>query len=146
MTGVVFLPSTAIMVTCAKGGTVCWWQTSPWQCVTTARVSGQPLGINVSASGDIVGVATGGNSAGLTLFDAHTQSITSSNRGMAGKNFSVSFSPVDDTLAATGGDDSGVTLWRNGSPNGRLTGHKGWVWNVCFTPDGSKLLSCSSDR
>lgn len=55
---------------------------------------------------------------------------------------------IDGTLAATGGDDHHVRLWR--TADGRLLavlkGHQDWVRACLFEPDGTGLLTCGDDR
>ena len=117
-----------------------------YQCIATLQVSGQPLGLDYSASGKLIALATGGNSAGLILIDSDERCVKTSSKNSTSMNFCVHISPADNDVIATGGNDSRVTLWNKGQPYGTLTNHKGWIWCVCFTQDGSKLLSCSSDR
>lgn len=54
---------------------------------------------------------------------------------------------VDDTRAASGGDDFAITLWNleDGSQDLRLEGHKGQVAALAVSPDRSMLASASWD-
>lgn len=45
---------------------------------------------------------------------------------------------------ATGSTDGTVRLWR--SEDSKFKGHTGFVWSVRFSPDGQKLVTCSSDK
>src|SRR5260221_375855 len=71
------------------------------------------------------------------ILTGHTESI-----------WSVSFSPGDGCLLASGTGDRTVRLWdvASGREVRRLEGHTAAVWGVHFSPDGRLLASGSSDR
>ncbi len=54
---------------------------------------------------------------------------------------------LDDTRAASGGDDFAITLWNleDRSETARLEGHKGQVAALAVSPDGAYLASASWD-
>jgi len=61
----------------------------------------------------------------------------------------VMFSPDSSTLLTGGGyTDSTIRLWdaHNGKASGSLDGHRGWVSDLLFTPDGKLLISSSADQ
>jgi WD40 repeat protein len=52
-----------------------------------------------------------------------------------------------DSLLATCSADRKIKLWNaEGKEQGTLEGHKDWVSDVAFSPDGATLASCSHDR
>ena len=61
--------------------------------------------------------------------------------------YSVAFSPVDNTLLASGSSDGTVKLWDvvNQTDVATLEGHVGGVTSVAFSPNGMLLASGSGD-
>ena len=59
---------------------------------------------------------------------------------------SVVFNP-EQSLLASGGDDSIIRLWdvQSGKCIRTLQGHAGHVWEVAFSPSGTLLASCAED-
>ncbi|NMF59334.1 WD40 repeat domain-containing protein [Pseudanabaena yagii] len=59
---------------------------------------------------------------------------------------SVTFN-LEQTILASGGDDSIVRLWdiQSGTCIRALHGHAGHVWQVKFSPSGTLLASCAED-
>jgi WD40 repeat protein len=52
-----------------------------------------------------------------------------------------------DSLLATCSADRKIKIWNaEGKEQGTLEGHKDWVSDVAFSPDGATLASCSHDR
>jgi WD40 repeat protein len=62
--------------------------------------------------------------------------------------FAVALSPKGDLLATGGADPEGIIRLIDPSSQelvARLAGHKGTVWGLAFSPDGSTLASASHD-
>ncbi len=62
----------------------------------------------------------------------------------------VSLSPDGDLLAAGGQGDNNIRIWdisQNNLPTGpqEFIGHEFGIWNVAFSPDGTRLASASLD-
>jgi WD40 repeat protein len=60
---------------------------------------------------------------------------------------SVCFSPGDDLILATGDMDGNVQMWdsRRGTCIAKMTGHKGYVNDMQFSPDGKMLATAGED-
>ncbi len=54
---------------------------------------------------------------------------------------------LEQTILASGGDDSIIRLWdiQSGKCIRTLEGHAGHVWQVAFSPSGTLLASCAED-
>ncbi len=65
-----------------------------------------------------------------------------------GSDARLAFSPRGDRVAASGGLGNTVHLWdvERRSELAVLRGHKGYVTDLCFSPDGAWLASASSDK
>ena len=63
-----------------------------------------------------------------------------------GTIFNIHFSPDSSLLTGTGYES--VNLWRvsSGEKSAMLTGHRGWVNAVAFSPDGKALMSGGEDE
>ncbi|MBD2512650.1 WD40 repeat domain-containing protein [Nostoc muscorum FACHB-395] len=58
---------------------------------------------------------------------------------------SVSFCPSGQKIA-TGSEDGTARLWNlHGNLLQEFKGHKGWVWSICFSPNGKSLATASSE-
>ena len=59
---------------------------------------------------------------------------------------SVAFN-LEQTILASGGDDSIIRLWdiKSGKCIRALHGHAGHVWQVAFSPSGTLIASCAED-
>ena len=76
----------------------------------------------------------------MAVLDAHDP--------QRGPVHALAFSPVDAAVVASGGDDGAIGLWntRTGRHLGWLGERRGSVASVCFSRDGTKLLSHSLPR
>ncbi len=64
-------------------------------------------------------------------------------------SIAVMFSPDSSTLLTGAGyTDSAIRLWdaHSGQAAGSLEGHRSWVSDLIFTPDGKRLISSSGDQ
>jgi len=64
-------------------------------------------------------------------------------------SIAVLFSPDSSTLLTGAGyTDSAIRLWdaHSGQAVGSLDGHRSWVSDLIFTPDGKRLISSSGDQ
>ncbi len=65
-----------------------------------------------------------------------------------GSDARIAFSPRGDRVAASGGMSNTAHVWDVGrrAEVAVLRGHKGYVTDLCFSPDGAWLASASSDQ
>lgn len=147
ITGVAYSPDGSYIASAAKDGSLKLYCASTFKELSNVTLSGAAMGCTYSSDGSFIAVPLYQARAGLAIVDTTTNYIRCSGPGHTGLNICVACSPNGQQVA-TGGDNSKVTLWvsSNCSISGQLVGHQGWLWCVRYTPDGSKLLSCSSDR
>ncbi|KAG0046912.1 hypothetical protein BGZ83_007940, partial [Gryganskiella cystojenkinii] len=71
-------------------------------------------------------------------------------RGHTAAVLSLTLGTINDTvsLIASGGRDNDVHVWdlKGGRPHRILKGHTGWVTDVAFSPDGTRVISASKDK
>jgi WD40 repeat protein len=89
--------------------------------------------------------STGTENVRLATWDSKTGKYQSEIKFSGDQIRAVKFSP-DGTLLAIGNNDE-VWLWdtANWQLKEKLTGHIGFVADLAFTPDGTKILSAGSD-
>jgi WD40 repeat protein len=130
------------------------WDTTTRQALFTCRQGGPVKGVAFSPDGKRLASVSGGtNEPGeVRVWDAGTGKLIHSFPGQAVPNpvVHVAFSPNGDWLAAGSVDnmDHTVKVWdvTTGKEVYILSGHKDWIINVIFTPDGRRLVSLGRDR
>jgi WD40 repeat protein len=142
----------------ADGETILWEIRSRSRL---ARLTGHSLGTGVEGvafSPDGRTLASGGEDGQVLLWQVHSRVRLATLAGHKGTVFDVAFSPDGRTLASAGtvpnkdpfgkGLPGEVMLWdvHSRSRLATLTGHKGDVSGVAFSPDGRTLASAGIDR
>ncbi len=116
-----------------------------------------PLGnIAYSPDGTRLAVASG---IGIWLYDTATHQEIALLTGHTGTVYSVSYSPDGNTIASGSGDhtihtipsgsgDNTIRLWDavTGAHKHTLTGHRGYVASIAYSPDGNSIASGSWDN
>lgn len=145
ITGVAYSPDGTLLASIAKDGVLKLFS-EPSEAGSSVALPGPGMGCTFSPDGSFIAVALN-HATGMVVVDTNTKAIRASGAGNIDLNICVGCSP-DGRQLATGGSDSSITLWESSEcqTTGLLCGHRGWVWCVRYSPDGSKLLSCSSDR
>ena len=130
----------------ATSGEIRLWDTQKWTLKRTLTVSsGDKSLYSVAFSPDGVALGAGGRDA-VHLWNAATSAKIRSLHGYQGRDTSIAFSPVGNTLAS-GSTDNTVRLWdaATGENIRTLEGHAYGVTSVAYSPDGSTLASGSID-
>ncbi|MFC9686319.1 NB-ARC domain-containing protein [Streptomyces sp. NPDC056948] len=157
---VAFSPDGRLLATGGRDATVRIWDAVTGQAVHTVRGHDGPvLAVTFSPDGSLL--ATGGSDTTVRIWDPATGEMLHTATGHGGLVSAVAFSP-DGALLASGGADATARIWgivplgpdhRSGDRPAIsvraprvLTGHRGPVRALVFTPDGSRLLTCSNDR
>ncbi|MFF8973598.1 NB-ARC domain-containing protein [Streptomyces sp. NPDC014995] len=157
---VAFSPDGRLLATGGRDATVRIWDAATGQAVRTARGHDGPvLAMTFSPDGSLL--ATGSSDTTVRIWDPATGEVLHTATGHGGLVSAVAFSP-DGSLLASGSADATARIWGVGAlgPDRRpgdgpatgvraprvLTGHRGPVRALAFTPDGSRLLTCSNDR
>jgi WD40 repeat protein len=81
----------------------------------------------------------------VVLCDVETERIVEFLRLPSGSAGPMAFSPDGKLLAAGGDADIHLFAVKSGEHLGTLTGHRGTVRGLSFSPDGTRLASCATD-
>ena len=121
----------------------------------TARLGKGTIYGNIAYSpdGTRLAVASG---IGIWLYDTATHQEIALLTGHTGTVFSVSYSPDGNSIASGSGDhtihtipsgsgDNTIRLWDavTGAHKHTLTGHRGYVASIAYSPDGNSIASAS---
>jgi WD40 repeat protein len=129
-------------------GTVRLWSpANRWKSRTIAKDSIELYGLEWLADGNTLAMA--GYNRDIELWYREKQKVTEELRGISGSStYSLASTNAGKMLAA-GYWDGTIRLWNTlpgqGFPSHDLNGHTGSVEALSFSPDGSLLLSKSSD-
>ena len=123
------------------------WDVLNGEIVKTKKTGGLVNSVSFSPINDQL-IAFGSNDGKVRVWDVtHDKSVTIGNH----KDLvsSVAFSPSDETYVASGSYDKTICIWDVGNRKlgvGPLTGHEDYVRAVAYSPDGTRLVSGSSDE
>ena len=130
---------------------ICLWRVPEGTNVASFQApqwDGSP-GTSFAVSSELRLAAHGTRDEKVRLIDLATGKERWSGRMDHAEITSLAFSPDAKTLASSAGyGASSIQLWsvESGQEIGRLEGHRGWVSELIFFPDGKTLVSASSDQ
>ncbi|MFF4034186.1 NB-ARC domain-containing protein [Streptomyces sviceus] len=157
---VAFSPDGRLLATGGRDATARIWDATTGRPVRTLRGHDGPvLAVAFSPDGSLL--ATGSSDTTVRIWDPATGAALHTARGHGGLVSAVVFDR-DGSRLASGGADATARVWDITSPGPDrrpgdgppsvlrasrvLTGHGGQVRALAFSPDGSRLLTCSNDR
>jgi WD40 repeat protein len=140
---VTWLPDGRTLVSGSKDGTVCLWDTTSGKQRSLLEGHIGPVTCLAAHPAGAL-LASGGADACIHLWQVNSedtapcQTLEQHTRAVS----SLTFAPDGATLASTGGDRV-VRLWRvsDGTEQATLSGPKGGIGGLAFSPDGDYLAS-----
>jgi WD40 repeat protein/tetratricopeptide (TPR) repeat protein len=126
----------------ARGPTLGCWDTRSGAERAMGRISGQLWGMSADGQSLLLGVPENA----LLIWDATTGEERACLRRQPGEVTLSAFSPSGDRIAFLASDQLKLVGVEEGVETVTLSGHVGGVHDFCFSPDGARLVSASSDH
>jgi WD40 repeat protein len=136
------------LATGAGDNTVRIWEVASGTQISSLAPTGRIGALAVSPDGDWLVTGSPGHDA--TLWDSHSGQAMATLSGHEAEVSAVAFAPQGGLLA-TGDDRGRIRLWRRQGPSTEwtlaheLSGHRGTITGLRFTPAGDTLVSSSGD-
>jgi eukaryotic-like serine/threonine-protein kinase len=137
-----------------KGGLPC--DVTAWEIDTGRQLWQRAIGKPNTGNGRPYAISPDGAAFAAVLQDGRVQVLETQDGSerftiVATEEFAmvVAFSPDSSTLLTGAGyTDSNIRLWdaHSGAARRSLDGHRSWVSDLIFTPDGKNLISSSGDQ
>ena len=146
VSGAVFSPDCAQIVTASRDRTARIWDVSTGQEIVAFR--GHEKGVNSATfSPDGMRVVTGSDDGTARLWDASTAQEIATLRGHEGAVEDAAFSP-DGMRVVTASDDGTARLWDASTRQeiATLRGHEQEVNSAVFSPNGNHIVTSSRDH
>jgi WD40 repeat protein len=132
-----------------KGLRSFWWDIDQGKKVPGSERSSEyfNFGGTTSRDGKLEALSKPGieNFPLVFLRDVESEKVVHTLRLPSGRHFCEAFSPDSKWLAVGGNSDVYLFATSNGELLGTLSGHRGSIWSVSFSPDGKRLVSSASD-
>jgi len=145
VTALAYHPAEPYLLSASADGTLHWWQLP---VAAPKALAGHTAAVRaVAATADGQRIFTGGADGTVRAFNAETGEAAGQLAGQPGPVTSLALG-AGDTLAASGGEQGVVALWKIGEPDtppAQLAGHRGAVHAVAFHPGGQRIASAGED-
>jgi WD40 repeat protein len=144
---VAFHPDRLVLASSSGDEMVKLWEIETGFCVRTFQGhTGRSWAVKSSNQSDTDTLDNISNEHLLNLWEVTSGKQFRILQGYTNAVHSVVFN-LEQSLLASGGDDSIIRLWdiKSGQCIRALHGHAGHVWQVAFSPSGTMLASCAED-
>lgn len=144
---VVFSPDGKSLACRSRGGTLQIWNQRHGKQVEWSSRAPFCFG-NLAFSSNGKYVACDGNAKTIRMYEVATGEVSGIFRGHEGSITSISFSPTDQNLLASGSTDSTIRLWDISTlkEEAVLQGNSGAIYSIAVSQDGQLLASGGVDR